>query len=246
MNLSGEQRETTSERPRRTLGARIAIIVAIVAGLALAVISFAVASTINQHGPVAATVNGEPIYESQISDYIASYREQTGLDDDAYWAYFLKQHGYSGADMRDQIVKYYAKRLVIQQDARRQGVSVTSAEIDDAVNTTRQQNGLARDAAWNNALAQMGYTEAGYRNAVGYNLLEHKLYVKMGFENAPQDALVYVSGLYDSASIVINPMPSGLAYDVDTDNISIDASQYAARMSAKSCTTCLGVLAPTD
>lgn len=126
---------------------------------------------------VAATVNGEDIYEDDVTAYVDHLRTYYGVTDDTSWAEFLGNYGYTASDIRDLAINALAEQKVIEQTASDNGITVSDDEIDEEVSNVRSEYGYTDDADWTNALTQAGYAdENAYRDAVKSELLQQKLY----------------------------------------------------------------------
>lgn len=129
----------------------------------------------NQGVASAATVNGQPISEQKVTTYIGSIREQSGMTDDSTWASYLKTYGMTASELRTQVIDQYAQQMVVEQEAAKQGVSVSDSDVTDQINTMREQYGLTDEDTWTNALSQSGYTETTYRSLMKDEMLQEKL-----------------------------------------------------------------------
>lgn len=185
----------------------------------------------------AAKVNGESIPEKQITSYIQSYRSYAGYSDNSTWASFLKTYGYTASDLREQIINYYAQEDIVNQEAKKQGVSVTDSEISDEISTLRSQYGLTDDSEWQSALTSMGYTEQSYSSEiVKPGLLKQKLLDAAvptpQLTDAELQAYVSAYGSYYSTDAWTAPT-DGSTVDVTTipsdvlAKIKSDAASYA-------------------
>lgn len=68
---------------------------------------------------VAATVNGTEIGEKAVTSYIANFRSMSNLESDADWAQWLVDNNYTAADIREEVINYYASQELIRQAARK-------------------------------------------------------------------------------------------------------------------------------
>lgn len=125
--------------------------------------------------PVAATVNGTEILESEVSDYIASYRASYGYESDEDWSTFMTSAGYTTETLREDIINYLAQKLLVRQTAEELGVTVDSATVDSQIETIRSTYGYEDDETWTTTLEEAGYTEEQYRSEIEYSLLTENL-----------------------------------------------------------------------
>lgn len=192
----------------------------------------------------AAVANGEPISEQKVTNYIESFRSYAGYTDDDSWASFLVTYGYSASDLRDQVINQYARQIVVNQEAKKQGITVTSDEVSDEVDSLREQYGLTDDDAWDDALSQMGYSERQYREEViEPNLIQNKLLEKeVGTPTlSDSDLQTYISmfGSYystdswsaptDGSTVDLSTIPSDIL-----EQIRSDATSYVYEMQCES------------
>ena len=105
---------------------------------------------------VAATVNGTEIGEKAVTSYIANFRSMSNLESDADWAQWLVDNNYTAADIREEVINYYASQELIRQAAEENDIKVESSEIDSQVQQMRSY--YDSDEDWENALKQIGTT----------------------------------------------------------------------------------------
>ena len=123
---------------------------------------------------VAATVNGEPIGEKAITEYIAEFREAGSLDDSEAWGKWVTSNGYTIDNVREEVIDYYVDELLYRQAAKEQGVSVEQSQIDEAVEQAKSQ--FENEEAWQEALSANSMTEEEYRaDVVEPGLLQQAL-----------------------------------------------------------------------
>lgn len=180
----------------------------------------------------AATVNGVDIPEKTITDYVQSLREAQGLTSNDEWESYLSESGQTDQSLRDRVVDIMVSREILRQGAKDLGISVSSAEVDEALAAKRKT--YASDASWKEALADAGLTESTYRQELELDLLSRK--VTQAFAENPtlggddtagteadtsgQDAedigadaaLDWLANLRAEADITVNDAPSNLPY----------------------------------
>lgn len=140
-----------------------------VASLLLVAALLSVVGCGNETGQVAATVNGEAIPESVVTDYIEGYISSLGYDSNQ-WAQYLGIEGKTAAEFREGVIDYYANYLLYEQKGKELGIQVTDDQVDAAVSDAREKLGRD-DEGWVQYLANQGYTEDTYRATVAYSLL---------------------------------------------------------------------------
>jgi foldase protein PrsA len=123
----------------------------ILAGLAGAIAGAPATQGAPADGPVMATVNGEAITQDELVQRL------------------LRYHGKSALDAM-------INRSVVTQEAKRQGVSVTDAEVGQRVGLIKNQLGGAE--GYNRWLTQSGLAEAQHREQVRATLLTEKIVQK--------------------------------------------------------------------
>ncbi len=118
---------------------------------------------------VAATVNGQPIamatYQAQLQTAIASYSAQPGFDaksDDGKAAL---------AALRSQVLDWLIDQELIDQAAKRMGITVTDADVDAEVQRIKNDNSSGF-ADW---LKANGFTEDSFRTQTRSDLLGAKV-----------------------------------------------------------------------
>ncbi|WP_337426874.1 SurA N-terminal domain-containing protein, partial [Slackia isoflavoniconvertens] len=122
---------------------------------------------------VAATVNGTEIGEKAVTSYIANFRSMSNLESDADWAQWLVDNNYTAADIREEVINYYASQELIRQAAEENDIKVESSEIDSQVQQMRSY--YDSDEDWENALKQIGTTESQYRSLLEISMLQQAL-----------------------------------------------------------------------
>lgn len=151
----------------------IAKVVLAVSMVAACVLGLAACSNSKTESAVAATVNGTPIAEQDVTDQIQSIREQSGLADEDAWGDFLAQSDMTPSSVREQIIDTMASQQLVMQGAADLGVTVESSEVDEYVESMKAN--YDDDDAWNTALEQAGFTEDSYRKVIEESLYEQKV-----------------------------------------------------------------------
>ena len=140
---------------------------------------------------VAATVNGEDIYEEDVTLYVEQLRTYYGCAEDADWAQFMVSYGYTASDVRDMAIDALAQEIIVEQKCDELGITVTDEEIDENIAEIREQNGYTDDESWALALESAGYDDpAEYREVVRTGMLQEKLCEAEVETSEPDEAVV--------------------------------------------------------
>lgn len=105
--------------------------------------------------PLAATVNGEPIY-------LEAYESELAI----------QEVQFSGLDPRKVALEKLIEDLLIAQEAARRGIGISPEEVDAAIAETVAKIGPEAYQLW---LAENGYTEATFHDAVAAELLRTRV-----------------------------------------------------------------------
>ena len=191
--------------------------IAMISAALLAACSLGLAGC-NGEGGVAATMNGEPIYEAQISTYIQENRTAAGLENEGAWVGYLQMMGMTPEQLRETTIMYFAQLMTTRQVAAEKGIALSNSEVDAELESMKgeavQQTGGNANESWITMLAQYGYSQDAYRDYTEYLLLYEKL-VDQAFEGDGEAANAYLGEVFDAADIQINGMPSGVPYNVN-------------------------------
>ena len=161
---------------------KMAATAAVTASCALALAACSGGSSAST-GDAAATVNGTPIAESEITAQIESVHSQFGEGEK--WAQYFTITGSTPEDLRKEVIDSYVEQVLLEQNASSLGVEVTDAELDEYVKKARDMfaatdadgnvDEAKTDEAWKNALAEAGFTEQDYRDTIKKQLLSQKV-----------------------------------------------------------------------
>ena len=125
------------------------------------------------------------IGEKIITEYIENFRETTNLSEDDAWGEWMAANGFTPETVRDDVIQYYARDLMIRAAADEKGVTVEQSEIDEQLNDVKGQ--FEGDEQWQQALDASGLTEEEYRDTViEPRLLEQKLSEAVAAENTEE------------------------------------------------------------
>lgn len=170
---------------------------------------------------VAATVNGTEIGEKAVTSYIANFRSMSNLESDADWAQWLVDNNYTAADIREEVINYYASQELVRQAAEENDIKVESSEIDSQVQQMRSY--YDSDEDWENALKQIGTTESQYRSLLEVSMLQQALQEKVAQPEDPTDEellqyaqmyATYYNGAKKSSHILFNSDDEATAQEV--------------------------------
>lgn len=166
--------------------------------------------------------------EKAVTDYVADFRTNSGLESDDAWAEWMVANGYTPETVRDDVVDYYVRDLLLDYAAEAYGVSVSPEEVDEQLRIARSQ--FESDEAWANALEASNLTEEEYKNdVIEPNLLQQKLSAALeaeqsaGSEPVDEDAQVvelanqmadYIDGAKRSSHILFEATDRDTAEDV--------------------------------
>lgn len=146
----------------------------------------------------AATVNGVKVAESAVTAYVENFRATSSLEDDAAWAAWLADNGYTSQSVREEVVDYYVDQELTRQAAQERGVSVDAAKLDEAVQKAKE--GYSSDEAWKEALESSNTTEEAYREQVELSLLKESLAASFeGAEGLTDEQLLERAAAYVGA-----------------------------------------------
>ena len=161
---------------------------------------------------VAATVNGEPIYESDITDYIVQMRSFYGLEDDAQWADYLKAFNITPESLREDTIGMYADRILVEKCAKDNGLAVDDSEVDAYVDSLKEQYGS--DSAFQDALAASGFTEESFRQSYHDYLVEMAIKQNLLEFDRPSDSEV-AARMSEYASNYNGKRSSHILFDIN-------------------------------
>ena len=134
-------------------------------GLTLTGALFVFAGCQNVTGGIAATVNGDPIMEQDVTAAIETVRgQQEAYQDPATWAQALAMSGYTPESFRETVIMSMAQDIVITQEAASRGLFPDLEKIEADIAQTRTTSGAESDAAWLEILHSYGFKdEQAYR-----------------------------------------------------------------------------------
>lgn len=123
---------------------------------------------------VAATVNGENIEESTITEYVQSFRASNNLEDDEAWAQWMVDNGRDAESVRQDAIDYFIQLALIDQDAKEKGIDVTDEEVNAQYDEIKSYYGFS-DEEFDQQLTDLGYTEQTYKDYLRQSLTQEQL-----------------------------------------------------------------------
>ena len=140
-------------------------------------------------GPVAATVNGENIYEEQVTEQVDSYMSMFGADDYAVFANTLYGMGQDPATFREQTIDSIAQNMLIRQAAENSGIKLDEAYVENTLAQYKSnfENG---EQTWEDYLASAGVTEDEIRSQIADSYFQQQVMQKLVETPVPTDKQV--------------------------------------------------------
>lgn len=123
-------------------------------------------------GGVAATVNGEPISEDLVTNYIESLRAQYGLTEEGTWGQYLASSGLTPESLRENIINSYVERELMEKGAADAGIVADEATVQGYVDSMKSN--YDSEEKWQEALAAAGMTEDDYREEIARQLVSQE------------------------------------------------------------------------
>lgn len=122
---------------------------------------------------VAATVNGQEILESEVTDVIEEARVASGLEDKDAWGQWMVAMGMTPDTLRESIIGSMVDEMLLKQVIDELSIEVTEQDVEDAYQETRAQYGT--DEEWQQVLQMNGLTEETYREQLVDNVAQQKV-----------------------------------------------------------------------
>ena len=134
---------------------------------------------------IAAVVNGTPINEGDVTDYIMKFRSQQGLEDDKDWGEWMVNFGYTADSLRSDTIDMLVDRELIKQAVAEQGVEVDESKVDDFIASVTEQVG--GEETFKEALEAEGIDIEEYRSEIRLSLQQQALAEKVVTEDIKVD-----------------------------------------------------------
>ncbi len=122
---------------------------------------------------VAATVNGQEILESEVTDVIEEARVASGLEDKDAWGQWMVAMGMTPDTLRESIIGSMVDEMLLEQVIDELSIEVTEQDVEDAYQEMRAQYGT--DEEWQQVLQMNGLTEETYREQLVDNVAQQKV-----------------------------------------------------------------------
>ena len=159
-----------------------AVIIAVVLTLVGTAAAVAVTRGMQRATSVAANVNGEVIYISDLARQVADIARQYNIDLNSEDG--RKQRAEINKIVLDQVIE---QRLILQE-ARRRGAAATDQQLDQAISDIK--GNFPSAAEFQMALAQRGLTEADLRSRLRTNLTVQNLAAKVSTATVSEAEIV--------------------------------------------------------
>jgi peptidyl-prolyl cis-trans isomerase SurA len=117
---------------------------------------------------VVAVVNDDAVFLSDLRRRAAPFLEQITLNTEP------AERKQRVKEMYEHFLRQLVDEQLIEQTARKASITVTSLEVEQAIENVRSQNSLTREQFWA-AVKQQGFTEKHYREDVRKQLLRLKV-----------------------------------------------------------------------
>ena len=127
---------------------------------------------------VAANVNGEAIYEDDVTEYIEGFRaKNTDYETDSGWAEYLNSKGFTSETIRTYVLDTnFIPKALIKQECANRNIQVTDAELDYVIEQEKAYyESRYGEKSWDSVLASYGYDEGTWRENELNRLLEEQL-----------------------------------------------------------------------
>lgn len=115
--------------------------------------------------------------ESEVTEYIMTYKEQMGYGDatDDEWASFLASYNLTPDRLRLSTIEQLLSDKAVEKRCADLGITASDEEVDATIETLKGSIGLLDDDSWAETLAMYGQTEEGLRDVYRRELLKQKL-----------------------------------------------------------------------
>lgn len=145
--------------------------------------------------------------EKAVTDYVANFRADSSLESDDAWAEWMVTNGYTPETVRDDVVNYYVRELLLDYAAEAYDVSVSDEDVNEQLELAKSQ--FESDEAWAAALEASNLTEETYmEEVIRPNLLQQKLAVELEAQESagaePVDENAQVIELANASADYIN------------------------------------------
>ena len=177
---SGEEQKAASKKARSKRLRRICALAAAVVVVALVgtgVWAYA-AGVITPANAAAKYGLFDYLDESEVTDYIMTYKEQMGYGDatDDEWATFLATYNLTPDRLRLSTIAQILADKAVEKRCAELGITASDDEVEAVINTLKSSLGLSGDdETWSATLELYGQSEEGLRETYRLELLKQKL-----------------------------------------------------------------------
>ncbi len=170
--------EDAPPKKKRHVVRTIVIIAIIVVVLAIAVLAFFIYRGVLAPGDAAAKYDiMSYIQEDEVTEYVDTYRTQMGYgESDEDWAEFLGDNGLTPDLMRQATIRQLIIDRMVERKAANLGLSVDETELDEYIDTMKNEMAFGSDTIWEETLEMYGRTEDEVRDTYAHTLLENELF----------------------------------------------------------------------
>lgn len=205
-----------------------------IAVLSCALLLFSMVSMTGCGKAVAATVNGEKIYEADVTSRIEQIRTAYDCADDKEWATLLNSYGYTPESLREETINTLAQGVVVRAAAKDAGITVDTSKVNEYIDSIKTSYGYTDDASWNEYLDSIGYTTDSLYEEIELSYLEEDLSTSL-VTTEPDDA--YIQNMANSyATSYAGKRSSNILYSTETygDDAQAQCAAAIAELQASS------------
>ena len=123
--------------------------------------------------PIAATVNGDPIYENEITQMILEVRLTQDAQDDETWASWLSNNGYTSESLRQTAIESRVSGILLEQATKEYGVNISNEDVENAYADEAANYG--GEETFSGMLASAGMTPADYKERIRLILVRNAI-----------------------------------------------------------------------
>ena len=130
-------------------------------------------ATASSAGPVAATVNGTPIYENEITQMIVELRQSQGVQDNEAWKNWLSTNSRTPETLRQLAIDNTASSMLLEQAAQEYNVNISDEEVESTYAKEAEMYG--GDEQFESILASSSLTPKDYKKRIKLGLTSNAL-----------------------------------------------------------------------
>ncbi|MGN0038672.1 MAG: SurA N-terminal domain-containing protein [Coriobacteriales bacterium] len=119
----------------------------------------------------------EYVTETEVTEYITTYKEQMGYGDatDEEWATFLAAYNMTPERLRASTIDQLVTDKLVEKKCRELGLGVEDSELQDALSYYKGLYASGSDEIWEETLGAYGQTDEGFMEMIELNILKEKL-----------------------------------------------------------------------